>query len=52
MVFFSDSVLRVAPPLVISEGEVNQALSIVEKATHDVEEGRVSDQVLSKIKGW
>ncbi len=52
MVFFSDSVLRVAPPLVISEGEVNQALSIVEKAIHDVEEGRVSDQVLSKIKGW
>lgn len=52
LTFFSKSVLRIAPPLVITKKEVDRALDIIEKSIKDVEEGKISDQVLEKICGW
>lgn len=52
LTFFSKSVLRIAPPLVITKKEVDLALDIIEKSIKDVEEGKISDQVLEKICGW
>lgn len=52
LAFFSGSVLRVEPPLVISMDEAKQALDIIEEAIVDVELGKVPDSVLEEIKGW
>jgi len=52
LTFFSKSVLRIAPPLVITKKEVDSALDIIEESIKDVEGGKVSDQVLEKICGW
>lgn len=52
LTFFSKSVLRIAPPLVITKKEVDLALDIIEESIKDVEEGKISDQVLEKICGW
>lgn len=52
LTFFSKSVLRIAPPLVITKNEVDQALDIIEQSIKDVEEGKISDQVLEKVCGW
>lgn len=52
LTFFSKSVLRIAPPLVITKKEVDIALDIIEESIKDVEEGKISDQVLKKISGW
>ena len=52
LTFFSKSVLRIAPPLVITKKEVDLALEIIKKSIKDVEEGKISDQVLEKICGW
>lgn len=52
LTFFSKSVLRIAPPLVITKKEVDIALDTIEESIKDVEEGKISDQVLKKISGW
>lgn len=52
LTFFSKSVLRIAPPLVITKKEVDLALDIIEKSIKDMEEGKISDQALEKICGW
>ncbi|MBA7500064.1 Isoleucine 2-epimerase [subsurface metagenome] len=52
LTFFSKSVLRIAPPLMITKKEVDLALDIIEESIKDVEEGKISDQVLKKICGW
>lgn len=50
--FFSQSILRIAPPLVIKKSLVDQALDIIEQSMIEVEKGLVSDEVLNKIQGW
>lgn len=50
--FLSDNVLRIQPPLVISDEEAEEGLMILEKAIEDYEEGTISDDVLSFTKGW
>lgn len=52
LTFFSKSVLRIAPPLVITKKEVDLALDIIEESIKDVEGGKISDQGLEKICGW
>lgn len=52
LTFFSKSVLRIAPPLVITKKEVDRALDIIENSLKEVEAGKVSDQVLDKVHGW
>jgi len=52
LAFFSGSVLRVAPPLIISEKEANAALQIIKEAIEDVENGKVTDELFDIMKGW
>ena len=52
LTFFSQSVLRIAPPLMIGKSEVDQAISIIEQSIKDVENGLISDTVLDHIQGW
>jgi 4-aminobutyrate aminotransferase len=50
--FFSNSVLRIAPPLVVSDTEVESALNIIEESIREVQEGSVPDQAIAEMKGW
>lgn len=49
---FGASVLRIAPPLTISEEELEKALTIIEEAITDVEKGKVPDSVIQQMAGW
>jgi 4-aminobutyrate aminotransferase len=48
----NSNVLEMTPPLNLSDGEVDQALDILDRAFGDVVEGRVSDDVLTEFAGW
>jgi 4-aminobutyrate aminotransferase len=50
--FFSNSVLRIAPPLVVSDAEVESALITIEDSIREVQEGRVPDEAIREMKGW
>jgi len=50
--FFSGSVLRLCPPLVITREQVDRALSILDESLSDVLAGKVPDSVLARIRGW
>jgi len=50
--FFSGSVLRICPPLVITKEQIDRALSILEESLSDALSGKVPDSVLSRIQGW
>ena len=52
LTFFSKSVLRIAPPLIISKSQVDDALNIIDQSITEVDKGLVSDDVLKTIKGW
>ena len=49
--FFSGSVLRIQPPLIITKEEMGQALSIIEESMKDLVDGKISDEVLETVKG-
>jgi len=46
------NVLRIAPPLTVSEKELEEGLGIVEESIDDVEKGKVPDEVLKQMTGW
>ncbi len=50
--FLQGNVLRIQPPLTIEEELLEEGLDRLEEAIEDVEEGRVSDEVLDKVQGW
>jgi 4-aminobutyrate aminotransferase len=50
--FFSGSVLRIQPPLVISREEMDKALDIIEESMDEFEKGQIPDSVLETVKGW
>ncbi len=50
--FFSGSVLRVQPPLVISDEEMSRALDIIEESMDEFQKGQIPDSVLETVKGW
>jgi len=50
--FFSNSVLRIAPPLVVTDAEVERALGIIENSLREVQEGKVPDEIIKDTKGW
>jgi 4-aminobutyrate aminotransferase len=50
--FFSGSVLRICPPLVIAKEQVDRALSILDESLSEVLAGKVDDGVLARIRGW
>ncbi|MFZ5943042.1 MAG: aspartate aminotransferase family protein [Bacillota bacterium] len=52
LTFFSGSVLRICPPLVITQEELERGMSILEEAIADAINGKVPDNVLDMVKGW
>ena len=50
--FFSNSVLRIQPPLLITEKEFNKGIDIIEACMTDLEKGLLSDDILKVTKGW
>jgi len=52
VLFLSGNVLRIQPPLTIEEEVLEKGLDILEQAISDVEEGKVSDEVLKFVEGW
>ncbi|ACJ15969.1 aminotransferase [Thermococcus onnurineus NA1] len=52
LAFLQGNVLRIQPPLTIEEDVLEEGLNRLEQAIADVEEGKVPDDVLSKVQGW
>jgi len=50
--FVHGNVIRIQPPLNIDEDTLNRALDLLEEALEDVDEGRVSDDVIKYVEGW
>ncbi|GHV46475.1 aspartate aminotransferase family protein [Synergistales bacterium] len=50
--FFSGSVLRIQPPLVITKEELDKALDIIEESMDEFAKGQIPDSVLETVKGW
>lgn len=50
--FFSGSVLRIQPPLVISFEEMDKALDLIEECMDEFAKGQIPDSVLETVKGW
>jgi 4-aminobutyrate aminotransferase len=46
------NVLEITPPLILTEGEVDEGVAILDQALADVEAGRLSDEVLARKAGW
>lgn len=52
LTFLNSNVLRLAPPLTVTEAEVSRALAIFADAFADAAAGRVSQAAITAIKGW
>lgn len=52
LTFLGDNVLRIQPPLVIKDGEVQRALEIVGESIRDYREGKIGDEVYKFARGW
>lgn len=52
LAFLQGNVLRIQPPLTIEEELLEDGLNRLEQAIAAVENGKVSDNVLSKMQGW
>jgi 4-aminobutyrate aminotransferase len=50
--FLRGNVLRLVPPLVISETQLDRAISILDESLTDVEQGNVSDEEVAQVSGW
>ncbi|MDR2176037.1 MAG: aspartate aminotransferase family protein [Synergistaceae bacterium] len=50
--FFSGSVLRIQPPLVITKEEMDKALDIIEESMEEFSKDQIPDSVLDTVKGW
>jgi 4-aminobutyrate aminotransferase len=50
--FFSGSVIRICPPLVITREQIDRALTILDESIADVLAGNVPETVLNRVKGW
>ncbi|MBZ2174637.1 aspartate aminotransferase family protein [Schnuerera sp. xch1] len=52
LTFFSNSVLRIQPPLVINKEQIDKALNIIEESINEYINGHIPDEVLEIAKGW
>jgi len=50
--FFSHSVLRIQPPLIITEAEFNKGIDIIKSCMTNLQNGLLSDDILKVTKGW
>lgn len=48
----NSNVIEMTPPLTLTTAEVDEALSILDRAIDDVVQGRVDDTVLEGFEGW
>jgi 4-aminobutyrate aminotransferase len=48
----NSNVLELTPPLLLTREQADEALSILDRAIADVEEGRVSDEAIRDFAGW
>lgn len=46
------NVLEITPPLLMTKAEVDEGVSILDRALTDVAEGRVSDEKIARFAGW
>ena len=46
------NVLELTPPLILTKKEAEEGLEILDQAFEDVSKDRVSDDAISKFKGW
>lgn len=52
LIYLAGKTLRVQPPLTITNSEVEKAMDIIEESFKELEEGKIKDDILDKIKGW
>jgi 4-aminobutyrate aminotransferase len=50
--FFSGCVLRIQPPLVISEEQADEAMEIIDQSFRDFMDGDIPDSIFETVKGW
>ena len=50
--YVGGSVLEITPPLVISDNEIDQAVSLLSQAIEDAAAGRVDADVVKEFAGW
>lgn len=48
----STSVLRIQPPLVITDTQLDQSLQIIDESIQDYMDDRIPDSVLDAVRGW
>lgn len=48
----NSNVLELTPPLVLTQAQAGDAISILDRALADVEQGRVSDDTVKDFAGW
>jgi 4-aminobutyrate aminotransferase len=46
------NVMEITPPLIMTEAEVDEGVTILDQAIGEVEAGEVSDEVLGDYAGW
>lgn len=44
--------MEITPPLIMTEAEVDEGVAILDQAIGEVEEGKISDEVLGDYAGW
>lgn len=52
LIYLAGKTLRVQPPLSITNSEVEKAMDIIEESFNELEEGKIEDDIIDKIKGW
>lgn len=52
LITLAGNVLRIQPPLIITEDEIRQSIRILDECFEDLQAGRIPDEALDVIKGW
>ena len=52
LTFLGENVLRIQPPLVITEEQIDKAVKIMDNSFEGYLNGEISDEVLKYAKGW